>query len=248
MRVWARALLPAWALAVALGPGCPTVSAAIVAYNFSGGIISISPLAQAKTGVVVNDTITGSFAYDSALPGSNGVYTYTGKTNVHSMTFKIFDSKNAQVFTDNYTGNVSAYYAIKVQYNISNPNYVGLGTQMDIMGDTLYKQGLGMTGPNPPAFDLTLFNVGNKGTTSANKLPDATLIKNFDLNRAFFTWDPPDQTFTAQIRLFQGPLPEPSGLVLGTFGIATSALGFLMFGRKRPGQRRRGRRSQLPAA
>jgi hypothetical protein len=196
MRIRPRAfLLSALLLALAGEPWIPAATAATITYNFRGTIETVSEAATTATGVVADDTISGSFGYDSTQTGSNGLYTFTGSSKVHSFTFGIFDSNDNGVFTDSYSGNVSAYYAIKVAYGVTNsPLYPGIsGTQMDIMGDTIYKQGLGITGPGPPpAFDLTLFNPGNAGNPPSTHLPDSSAsgIQNFVANTGLLSWDP----------------------------------------------------------
>jgi hypothetical protein len=225
------------------GPLMPALAAAPVAYNFSGKILSVSAGATTATGVVVNDTITGGFAYDPTQVGTSGDYTFTGSSKVHSLSFKIFDSGGNQVFTDSYSGNVSAYYAMKVIYGFtSNPQYPGVnGTELDIKGDTIYKQGLGISGPSIPAFVLSLFDPGNVGTSPTNPLPNATVIKNFVSNKALLTWDPPDQSFSAEVSFEGVGVPEPASLVTGVLGIVTCAVGYLIFHRKPAGDPRSGR-------
>jgi hypothetical protein len=216
-------------LALAGGPWIPASSAGTITYNFTGTIETVSTAATDATGVVAGDTISGSFAYDSTQTGSSGLYIFTDSSKVHSFTCKIFNSSDAQVFTDSFSGFLSAYYAIKVAYGVTtSPLYPGIsGTQMDIMGDTIYKQGLGVTGPGPPpAFDLTLFNPGNAGNPPSTHLPDSSAsgIRNFVANKAQLTWDPPNQSFTANVVF---PIPEPSGLVLGMIGILSCTVGFV---------------------
>jgi hypothetical protein len=233
MRIRPRAfLLSTLLIALAGGPWIPASSAATIADTFTGTIQTVSPAATTATGVVAGDRISGSFAYDSTQTGGSGLWTFTGSSKVHSFTFSIFDSSNNRIFNDSYSGNTTAYYAIKVAYGITNsPLYPGIsGTQMDIMGDTIYKQGLGITGPGPPpAFDLTLFDPGNAGNPPSNQLPDSSAsgIQNFVVNAGFVSWDPPAQTFTANVA-FPEAVPEPSGLVLGIIGILTCTVGFVL--------------------
>jgi hypothetical protein len=233
MRIPARAWLPA-ALLSTLVAGGPlrTVAAANVAYNFSGRIQTVSQAATNATGVVVGDTITGSFVYDPTQTGSitTGLYTFTGSSKIHTFTFKIFDpTTGSQVFTDSYSGNASAYYAAQLAFSST------AGTTLDLLGDTIYKQGLGITGPSIPAFDLRLFNPTNAGGYTATHLPlpDTTLIRNFTPNTGLLTWDPPDQTFTATVE-FEEIVPEPASLVTGLLGLLTSTAGCWIFRRKLP--------------
>jgi hypothetical protein len=234
MRFRPRAFLRA-ALLLALlgGPSSPQADAGTVAYNFSGRIQTVSQAATNATGVLVGNKITGSFAYDPTQTGSitNGTYTFTGSSKVHALSFKIFNAAGSQIFTDSYSGNVTAYYFAQVSYGGT------AGTKLDLMGDTIYKQGLGIThGTNPgtPAFDVTLFNPTNAGGFTATHLPlpDTNLIKNFVPNTGLLSWDPVDQTFTASIT-FSSTIPEPSSLVTGILGTVTSAAGFWMFRRQR---------------
>jgi hypothetical protein len=219
-------------------------SASTVAYNFSGTIQSVSAEATTHTGVITGDKITGSFAYDSTQTGSitTGTYTFTGSSKIHTLTFKIFDSGGNQVFTDFYTGNVSAYYAAQVSFSST------AGTKLDLLSDTLYKQGLGIThalDPGTPAVDVTLFNPTSAGGFSATHLPlpDTTLIKDFVANRGLLSWDPPDQTFTADITF---EVPEPASLVTGVLGLVTCAAGYWVFGRKPASGRLGGRVARSP--
>jgi hypothetical protein len=215
------------------GPMIRPLSASIVSYNYSGTVVMVSSQAQTATGVKVGDTLTGSFTYDSTQSGSGGLYTFTGSSKVHSFAFKVFNSAGAQVFSDQYSGNVTAYYAIQLAFSSST------GTSMDIMGDTIYKQGLGVTGPGPPpAFSLTLSNPTNAGGYSATHLPlpDTTLIKNFISTTAVLNWDPSGQTIEALVNI-----PEPSGLVLGSIAIATWVGGCVIVRRRLGASRRSGR-------
>jgi len=208
----------------------PTLAAGTVSENFSGTIQSV--LDPGSTGIALGDTISGSFAYDPTQSGSGGLYTFTGSPLVHTFTFTIFDSGGNQVFTDYYTGNVTAYYAINVVYGYtSNPQYPGVnGTELDIRGDTLYNQGKGVS----PGFDLALFDPGNVGTLPSNPLPDSTVITNFVSNEALLTWGAPTtQSFTADIS-FQS-VPEPSSLLMGVLGLCTCTIGFLALRRESAG-------------
>jgi hypothetical protein len=208
----------------------PELCAGIVAVNYSGTIVSVSAAATAATGVVVNDTITGSFSYDSTQTGSNGSFTFTGSSKTHTMSFKIFNSLNQQIFTDSYSGNVTAYYAALLTFSSTK------GTTLDLKGDTVYKQGLGVTGPGPPpAFDITLFNPTNGGGYTATNLPlpTTTTIANFQKSTATLTWDPAGQTFKALLSV-----PEPSSLVLAIVAMTTCAGGFLASRARRQGPAR----------
>jgi len=205
------------------GPFIPTLAAGSVSENFWGTIQSVSN--PGDTGIAVGDTISGSFAYDPTQSGSGGFYTFTGSPLAHTFTFTISDSGGNQVFTDFYTGNYSANYAINVIYGYtSNPQYPGVnGTELDIMGDTLYNQGGGVS----PGFKLALFDPGNVGTSPSNPLPDSTVITNFVSNEALLTWGPPSSqsspSFTANIS-FQA-IPEPSSLLMGILGLLTCTIG-----------------------
>jgi hypothetical protein len=209
-------------LIFAIGPLVPTVCAGSVAVNLTGTIQSASPDAITATGVAVGDPITVSFSYDPTQVGGGGTYTFTGSSKVHTFDLVVHDSMGNQVFHDFYTGNITALYVIQVTYGFtSNMLYPGVnGTELDINGDTLYNQGLGVS----PGFDLSLFNPGNVGTSPTNPLPDSTLINNFTSNGTLLTWGVGNQTFTATFN-FQS-VPEPSTLLLGIVGIVTTTLGF----------------------
>jgi hypothetical protein len=183
---------------------------------------------------MVGYTISGSFSYDSTQTGNinTGIYTFTGSSKIHTMTFKIFDANKNQVFTDSYSGNSTAYYQAKVASSIAN------GTTLDMLGDTIYKQGLGVTGPGPPpAFDLTLFNPTNGGGFNPNNLPlpTTTTIANFIKTTGALHWDPEDQAFDAVITAFNGHqvVPEPSSIAMSVIAIVTCSAGFRVCRRKR---------------
>jgi hypothetical protein len=220
------------------GPLVPTLAAGTVTVDFSGTIASV--FNPGNTEVAVGDSISGSFAYSTAQSGSGGLYTFTGSPLVHSFSFTVSDSGGNQLFTDYYTGNFTAYYAISVIYGYtSNPLYPGVnGTELNITGDTLYMQGHGIS----PGFDLTYFNPGNIGTSPSNPLPDSTVIKNFVSNKAFLVWgDPGVQSFTADFG-FQS-VPEPSSLLLAILGLSTCTIGFSAMRRKSAGDSRSRRSS-----
>ena len=223
-RIRARAFIPsALLMSLVAGPLVPELSAAtIVIENYSGTIRSVSEAATEATGVIVGDTITGSFSFDSTQTGSNGSFTFTGSSKAHTMAFKIFNSSNQQVFTDSYSGNVNAYYFAKLTYISSTA-----GTTLDLKGDTVYKQGLGVTGPGPPpAFDLTLNNPTNGGgyTASHLPLPTPSTISNFISSPGTLAWDPDGQSFVADIYM----VPEPSSLILAILALVTCTAGFLV--------------------
>jgi hypothetical protein len=241
MRRSARVLVQATALCIlAAGFGAPRSLAGTISFKFAGTITSVSPAATTATGVVTNDTITGTFAYDPTQTGSSttGVYTYTGSSKVHSFTFNIFNAAGAQVFSDKYSGNTTAFYELLVTYtNSAN------GTTLQLMGDTIYKQGHGVTGPGPPpapAFDLTLFNPKNIGYSAGGPLPlpTSTTINNFVATTGQLAWDPDDQSFTASIPIFINlSIPEPSSLILGTIALGVCAASLLVSRRQRCARR-----------
>jgi hypothetical protein len=231
MKIRVRALVRAsLLLSVIAGPLIPKLSAGtIVAYSFAGTISTVSPEAMSATGVMENYYITGTFSYDSSQIGSAGLYTFTGSSKVHTLAFTIYtnSAKTTQVFTDKYSGNSTAYFAAKVTYNSS-------GTTLALMGDSIYKQGLGYTHAldptQPPAFDLVLTNLKNAGgyTPTNLPLPTVTTAANFVATPGLLSWDPPPmQTFTADITHFAPGLngvPEPSSLILGSLGMASCAV------------------------
>jgi len=255
MRIVPRVFLQsALLLSLVAGPLVPRLSAAsIVAYSFSGVIESVSAAATAATGVVVNDTITGSFAYDPTQTGSatTGLFKFTGSSKVHTMTFKIFNSGGSQVFTDSYSGNVSAYYAGQVGFNSSVLGSGKAAETLNLMGDTIYKQGLGISGPGSPAFDLSLYNRNVTTKPASFPLPTATTITSFVANNQqlpftpTLNWDPDGQSFTANINQFSS-VPEPSSLILGAVAMATCTAGFLISRRKPARAPESGRIASLP--
>jgi hypothetical protein len=245
MRIRNRAFLQSTLLlSLVAGPLLPELSAGIISYSFSGRIIEVSQAATDATKVVVGNTITGAFAYDPTQAGSAGNFTFTGSSKIHTMTFKIFDSAGTQVFTDSYSGNATAYYFNKVAFSSTT------GTTLDIKGDTVYKQGLGVTGPGPPpAFDLALFNPTNAGGFSATNLPlpTSTTITNFVKTTGTLDWDPSGQSFGADITSFNDQtVPEPTSLVMAVLAILTCTAGCLISRRKPAGDLQRGRYAPPP--
>jgi hypothetical protein len=220
-------------LSLAVGPFIrPATAGSVVAYNFSGKIQTVSQQATTATGVVVGDTITGSFSYDYTQTGSGGVYNFTGSSKIHTLAFKIFDASNNQIFTDQYTGNstlqTAGYYAAKVTYTSSTNT-----ANLDLVGDTIYKQGLGQTFFNTgiPAFDLTITYPNSTGFSSTSlPLPNTTVITKFVSNSGLLTWDPDGQNFTAIVHF---SVPEPPGLLLGVLSILTCAGGSAVIRRGR---------------
>jgi hypothetical protein len=240
MKVWLPVFRSSIAfLLLVIGPIVPRLSAgSVVSYGFSGAITSVSQAATNATGVVVGDTISGSFAYDSTQTGSatTGTYTFTGSSKVHSMSFKIFNAAGQQVFSDSYSGNVSAYYAAQLAFNSSVGGSGKPAETLDLKGDTVYKQGLGITGPNPPAFDLTLYNPNVTTKPASFPLPTTSTITGFVANnqqppfQPTLMWDPPDQTFTAVITEFTdlSGIPEPSSFLLGAVAVAVGVAGCVL--------------------
>jgi hypothetical protein len=208
--------------------------AGIVTVSYSGTVNTVSPLATQRTGVVVGDTITGSFSYDSTQTGSiqTGIYTFTGSAKVHTMSFKIFDVNHNQVFSDSYTPGNSGYYVAKVTSNNVD------GARLRLEGDTVYKASLNppVTGPGPPpAFAITLLNPTNAGGFSPTNLPLPTTvtIANFVKTTAILDWDPSGQSFQARVfGVVVPPVPEPPSLVLSLLAVAGCAAGFRVCRRK----------------
>jgi hypothetical protein len=196
-------------------------SSTVVNYAYSGKIISTANVPS----VVVGDTITGTFSYDSTQSGNatTGNFTFTGSSKAHTFTLKIFNSSNQQVFSDSYSGNSTAYYFGQVAYVSSSL------TNFNIEGDTVYKQGLGITKQNGDiAFNLALSDTSGAGgfTPTNQPLPTITTIKDFVSNTGLLTWDPPNQTFMAQITSFSdlNSVPEPSTGMLWCLAIGVCAL------------------------
>jgi hypothetical protein len=204
-------------LLVAAGPLVTEAVAAstLITYAYTGSITSTENV----PGVVVGDAISGTFSYDSSQSGNNttGQFTFTGSTKGHTLTLAIFNNKGQQVFTDKYSGNVSAYYFAQVSYVNSSL------TTINLEGDTVYKQGLGVTHQNgDTAFNLKLSDTtGAGGFTPTNQpLPTTTTIKDFVSNTGTLSWDPAGQAFTANITNFIDlSAPEPSSWVLGVIAL-----------------------------
>jgi hypothetical protein len=228
-------------LLLVVGPLCPAVSAAsVVAYSYAGTLVNVSPAAESALGVANGDYVAGTFSYDSSQTGTAGVYTYTGSSKVHTFKLTVFtnSSMTTQLFTDAYSGNITAFYRNVVAFSSTT------GTTLTIEGDTIYKQGLGITGPSNPAFQVVLPNPTNAGGFSATNLPNptTTLIKNFlNINNGpKIFWDPVTpqggtQSFQVDITQFAQGLngvPEPSSAVLAGFGMAACGAGVVVSRRK----------------
>jgi hypothetical protein len=225
MRISASTLVPSTLLVcLVASPLVPELSAATVSVSYSGTITSVSTLATAHTGIIAGDTITGSFAYDSTQSGSltTGIYTFTGSSKIHTMSFKIFNANKVQVFSDSYPA-ATAFYQALVASSAANK------TTLDLVGDTGYKETLGVTGPGPPpGFDITLFNPTNGGgfTPTNLPLPNTTTISNFIKNTGSLKWDPSNEQFTAHLTFSLQTVPEPSTLAMSTLAIVTCTIGF----------------------
>ena len=234
------------------GPFVSAASAAstIVAYSYSGKLTQVSTQAGSTLGLAVGDYITGTFSYDSALPGIAGVYTYTGSSKAHTFSFTIFDpTGKTQLFTDKYSGNVTAYFANNVVYNTTANG----GTHLSMLGDTIYKSALGISGPSNPAFDLTLNNPTNAGGFTPSNLPNPnpTVVKSFVSTSGLLDWDPNNLRFQAQITQFKPGLqgvPEPSSLVMAGISFTTCAAGFWFARRKRARWRSERLKRVMPGA
>jgi hypothetical protein len=250
MKINSRALLQTGALLLLLsGPFVPTVSAAstIVAYSYAGTLKSVSAMAQLPPptglGISPGDFISGTFSYDSSLTGSGGVYNYTGMTSKnHTFKFFVFtnSSMTTQLFTDSYSGNVSAFFENKVVSAGVNQ----LAT-LSLLGDTIFKSAKGISGPTTPAFNLTLNNPTGAGGFSPMFLPNPspTQIKSFVATNATLVWDPEVSlggsvfplSFTATITQFVPGLngvPEPSSVVLAGLGMTACGAGVVVSRRK----------------
>jgi hypothetical protein len=233
-----RFLLASLLLVVA-GPLGTEADAAstLVNYAYAGSITSVSPLATQKTGVVAGDTITGTFSYDS-LQGGNpttGQFNFTGSSLTHTFTLTVFNNQGKQVFRDSYSGNSTAYYFTQVSFMNSSL------TTVNFEGDTIYKQGLGITEMNGfTAFNLALSDTSGQGgfTPTNQPLPTPTTIKDFVSNTGTLTWDPPDQVFVASITQFVDLTPEPSSWVMAAVAIL---VGSAVTVRSRRSQNRRPR-------
>jgi PEP-CTERM motif len=247
------------------GPLVPAVPAAstVVAYSYAGTLTGASPQAlmpvsSGGLGIAVGDYVTGTFSYDSAQTGLGGVFNYMGSSKAHTFKVSIFtnSSMTTQLFTDSYSGNVTAFYRNTVTYNSTTKQ-----AALAITGDTVYKSALGVSGPTNPAFQLLLSTLPNPAGFSPTLLPNptTTTIKSF-LNTTTVTpaptliWDPPSPLsatglmFTARITEFHPGLngvPEPSSVVLAGFGMA--ACGAVVVSRRRAG-RARGNRTATPGS
>jgi PEP-CTERM motif len=242
-------------LLVLCGSLCPAAYAGstVVAYSYAGTLENVSTAAAEALGVANGDYATGTFSYDSAQTGSGGSYTYTGSSKVHTFAVKIYtnSSMTTQLFSDLYSGNVSAFYRNQLTFSSTT------GTTLTIAGDTIYKSGLGISGPTSPAFQLILPNPTNAGGFTATNLPNPnpTLIKNFlnISNHPVIDWDPVTpqgtmQSFQVDIKEFVPGLngvPEPSSVVLAGFGVAACGAGVVVSRRKVGRTRGRRRAVQL---
>jgi hypothetical protein len=242
MRIRAHVfLLTTVLVSLSVGSFARAASSPLVSYTFSGTLKSVTGL----PGSAVGDLISGSVAYDSSQLGSTstGLYTFTGSSKVHTLTFKIFNLSNQQIFSDSYTGDASVatggLYTAQVSYNSAT------GTNLDISGDTItkYDGGLGSTGV---AFDLTLNDPTSAGPTGgygkANNLvlPSPSIISSdFGLTTGLLSWDPIGLSFTTNsLILTPTSVPEPSSLHMAILGLSTCAAGCGLVRRRRAAETR----------
>jgi len=216
------------------------VSQNVITVTYGGSVKTVSSQMVTDTGVVVGDPIpiaAGSmFSYNANQLGSGGLYTFTGaqSTNTHTFNVFIYNSGGTQQFMDSFTNNAAPpanYFAIKMTApSGSTP------AEMQIMGDTTYKQGSGLTHSGTPstvAYDLILKNPSYMGTAPPALPNSAAAINAFLTTPGTLIWDPPGDKFTASIDNFNGQtVPEPSGLVLALSAMAVCTAGFLISRRK----------------
>jgi hypothetical protein len=216
------------------GAPAPGVRAGVVTVNFSGTVTGVSgPNVTTATGVAAGDVIKGDFSYDSSQSGNSGFYNFTGSGSMHSFEFTVYDPTGTlQIFSDFYSGNVTAYYAIQMA------SHATTGTTLDLLGNTVYEQGHGYTGTNPPGYDLTMHNPSNGGGYSPGNLPlpTASSINFFEKVSGNFMWGipamsgpppTPPLTFTATITAYNGvnTIPEPSSMLLVMLAMGTACAG-----------------------
>ena len=229
MKTWAKALLRASLLTcMVAGLTVAEAAAGTITYNFSGTVTTIGSATTADTGVIVGDTISGSFTYDPTQTGSNGTYTFTGVTKIHTFAFNIFNAANQKVFNDSYSDDFNSLYQLKVAYAAPSAT----GTTLNIIGATSVKD-LPPYGPTYPAFDLTMYNpqdLGGYTSTSNEAIPTATTIKDFVATTGLVSWDPGNDSFSGPVT-FQA-VPEPSGLILLGAGMAGCAIAAVRSRRK----------------
>jgi hypothetical protein len=149
----------------------------IVTVSFSGTLTSLSAYGKMANGgaLAVGDTVTGALTYDSSQFGSAGIYTFTGSSKAHALSVKFFNSSGQQLFSDSYSGGATAYYSIHVAQHAP-------GATLTVLCDTIYKTGLGQSGPANPAIVVTLTTTQTWPTS--NPLPTPTTIAQFNASGA----------------------------------------------------------------
>jgi hypothetical protein len=222
MRISAPELLrSSFLLFLLAGPLAMDAAAGSVNVSFSG---LVNPPASGITlpaHVLPNDAITGSFSYNSAQTGSNGVYSFTGP--IQSFLYSISTpGYNPALFSDQYSGSPNTF---KITI-----------TDTGTKGATLDLHALTIGGSQSPkaggGFVDMLFT---SSTYTGHALPQsqAAFDSAFATSVATLTWDPNGIGFTATIFYIDGLfVPEPSSLGLATVAITICAGAALVRRRK----------------
>jgi hypothetical protein len=224
MKFGPRALLQSMlVLTLVAGSSMPASAASIVTVNFAG---AVNPPGQGVTfpgNVQQGDFISGSLSYNPSQFGNKGSGLYTfSSTSPSSQTLPF------QVVTPGFTPATFSDEYFTGAYSIKVTDIGSKGATLDIHAVTLYQQS---TGP-PPVF-ATVDVILTSSTYTGLTLPTSTTIASFVNSPGLLIWDPPNQSFTADLFIIDGQVvPEPSSLVLALLAIGTGAAGFLISRRR----------------
>jgi hypothetical protein len=165
--------------------------------------------------VKAGDSLTGSFSYNSAQTGSNGVFSFTGpiQTFLYSISTPGF---NPALFSDQFSGS-PATFTITIKDTGSK------GATFDVHALTI---GGSQSTKGAGGFVDLLFT---SATYTGHALPQSqsAFDSAFANTAATLTWDPDGTSFTATIFLIDGQyVPEPSSLGLAIVAMMVCTGGF----------------------
>jgi hypothetical protein len=180
------------------------------------------------TGVAVGQILSGSFTYVTTQTGKNGVYSFAGtnQTSVFSIPAAPFSNQNSNVAGWN-------------TYTITITDTGSKGATFDLAMDMVNAAGKGNK-------DVTLDIKFTSTTYTGLALPQTGAAFNsaFAVSAGTFEWDPKKIEIRSDDLMANG-VPEPSGLVLASIGMATCAASVLISRRHASAVAERRRRSLI---